>query len=129
MENMENLSVLLNVNNKKVVLGTSYLHPISEIFVHEAELEKAGFVGDVLVDGLLANGFASNRFAKVYFDGQHFDYFNSVEVVETENVSDEVLNAVYTWFKENPKVVDQNAILPNAQRWILKKGTLLKTLA
>lgn len=123
---MEQLSVLLNVNNEKVVLGTSYFHPISEIFAHEAELEKAGFVGDVLVDGLLANGFSENRFAKVYFDGKHFDYFNSVEVVETENVSVEVLNAVYTWFMEHESVVDANAILPNAQRYLLKKGKLIK---
>lgn len=123
---MEQLSVLLNANNENVVLGTSYLYPISEIFVHEAELEKAGFVGDVLVDGLLANGFSENRFAKVYFDGKHFDYVNSVDVVETKNVSVEVLNAVYTWFMEHEDVVDANAILPNAQRYLLKKGKLIK---
>lgn len=121
---MEQLSVLLNANNENVIVGTSYFHPISEIFIHEAELEKAGFVGDVLVDGLLANGFSENRFTKVYFDGKHFDYVNSVDVVE--NVSVEVLNAVYTWFMEHEDVVDANAILPNAQRYLLKKGKLIK---
>ena len=122
-------AVLLNAGNTSVLLGTNYIHPVEELDMYEEEFRNAAFKGYVLIDALLANGFTSNRFAKVYFDGQQFDYFNSVEVVETENVSDEVLNAVYTWFKENPKVVDQNAILPKAQRWILKKGILLKTLA
>lgn len=121
---MEQTSVLLNVNNVNVVLGTSYVHPISEIFVHEAELAKAGFVGDVLIDGLLANGFADNRFAKMYFDGEHFDYFNSVEVIK--DVNQDVLNAVYAWFMEHENVVDANAVLPNAQRYLLKKGKLIK---
>lgn len=122
-------AVLLNAGNTSVLLGTSYIHPVEDLPMYEEGFRNAAFKGYVLIDALLSNGFSSNRFVKVYFDGQHFDQLNRIEVVETENVSDEVLNAVYTWFKENPEVVDQNAILPNAQRWILKKGTLLKTVA
>lgn len=119
-------SVLLNVENSMVVIGASYHHPISSIFEHEQALRDAGFVGHVLIDGLLATGFASNRFLKMYFDGQHFEYMKDAEIIDAENVSKAQLNAIYNWFKDNVEFVEQNSILPNAQRYLLKKGLLLK---
>lgn len=119
-------SVLLNVENSMVVLGTSYHHPITSMFEHEQALRDAVFVGHVLIDGLLSTGFASNRFLKLYFDGQHFDYMKDAEIVDVENVSKDQLNTIYNWFKDNGEVVDNNAILPDAQRYLLKKGLLLK---
>ena len=119
-------SVLLKVENSMVVLGASYQHPISSIFEHEQSLRDAGFVGHVLIDGLLATGFASNRFLKMYFDGQHFEYMKDAEIVNVEHVSKAQLNAIYNWFKDNVEFVERNAILPNAQRYLLKKGLLLK---
>ncbi len=125
-------SVLLNVNvenkNSMVVLGTSYHHPISSIFEHEQALRDAGFVGPVLIDGLMSTGFASNRFLKMEFDGQHFDYMKEVEIVD--DVSKDQLKAIYNWFfdKENVKFLEYNAILPDSQKYILKKGLLLKWL-
>ena len=119
-------SVLLNVEKSMVVLGTSYHHPLSSIFEHEQALRDAGFVGPVLIDGLLATGFASNRFTTKHFDGQHFDYMKDAEIVDIKNVSKDQLNTIYNWFKDNGEVVDNNAILPNAQRYLLKKGLLLK---
>lgn len=120
-------AVLLNAGNTSVLLGTSYIHPVEDLPMYEEGFRNAAFKGYVLIDALLSNGFSSNRFVKVYFDGQHFDQLNSLEIVE--NVSDDVLKAVYSWFMANPNVVDANAVLPNAQRWILKKGTLLKAVA
>lgn len=117
-------SVLLNVENSMVVLGTSYDHPVSSIFVHEQALRDAGFVGHVLIDGLLATGFTSNRFLKMYFDGQHFEYMNA-EIVDVEQVSKAQLNVIYNWFKDNFEFVENNAILSNVQRYLLKRGLLL----
>ena len=118
-------SVLLNVENSMVVLGTSHHHPVSSIFEQEQALREAGFVGHVLIDGLLATGFASNRFLKMYFDGQHFDYMKDEEIVDVEQVSKAQLNAIYNWFKDNFEFVERNSILPNGQRYLLKRGLLL----
>lgn len=106
-----------------IILGTSYSHPISDIYQFVGELRDNNYRGDILLDALLSNGFSENRYAKIFFDGSKF--------IETDlsvvfKVSTEINNKVYTYFYENPDIVRNNANLPNAQKYLLTKGKLIK---
>ena len=59
-----------------VLVGHSFVHPISYLQEVEAFLRTNEFEGYILLDGLLSNGFSDNRFAKVFFDGKRFDMMN-----------------------------------------------------
>lgn len=106
-----------------VLIGLSYVHPIS--FVQEVEelLAVKGYEGYVLLDGLLSNGFSDNRFAKIYFNGISFD-MGDVQLVDY--VSDELNNSIYKYFKNNVTLTNGNNILPDSQIYLLKKGILIK---
>ena len=41
-------------------------------------------------------------------------------------VSKEIDNEIYGYFYENPDIVQANEILPNAQKYLLTKGKLIK---
>ena len=79
--------------------------------------------GDILIDSLLSTGFSSNRYLKIFFDGNKFNE-NDVDLVS--RVSKEIDNEIYRYFYENPDIVQANEILPNAQKYLLTKGKLIK---
>lgn len=103
-----------------VVLSTSYISPLGRLNEVEAYLSKVGYVGEVLFDLLMSNGFASNRILKMDFDGKKFNR-NLVTIVE--NLEADILKILYTFYFENPKYID-NSILPEAQKFILKRNLL-----
>lgn len=116
-----------------IVVGTSYVHPISQpdmVEVYKDCFENK-YQGPILIDAMLANGLtASNRFVKSDFDYLEFDpenptaqYFKDWEIVS--NVNSKLTDISYTFFKENSVFIDNNATLPNAQIYLLKKGLLL----
>jgi len=118
-------AVLLKTNGEfpYVILGTSYLHPIDDIYEFVNKLKEKQYVGDVLLDGLLSNGFSSKRYLKIYFNGREF---LDDDITTLSEVSKEVDDKIYTYFYENPELVKENQILPNAQKYLLTKGKLIK---
>lgn len=118
-------AVLLKTNGKfpYIILGTSYLHPIDDIYEFVNKLKENQYVGEVLLDGLLSNGFNSNRYLKIYFNGKEF-LDNDITTLSV--VPKEVDDKIYTYFYENPELVKENKILPNAQKYLLTKGKLIK---
>ena len=106
-----------------VIVGTSYLHPISDIYEFVSELSNRNYKGDILIDSLLSTGFSSNRYLKIFFDGNKFNE-NDVDLVS--RVSKEIDNEIYGYFYENPDIVQANEILPDAQKYLLTKGKLIK---
>ncbi|MFR1820591.1 MAG: type II toxin-antitoxin system RnlB family antitoxin [Lactococcus petauri] len=118
-------AIMIKTNSEfpYVIVGTSYLHPISDIYQFVSELTEKNYVGDILIDSLLSNGFSSNRYLKIFFDGKKF-IENNVHLVS--GVSREIDNKIYGYFCENPEVVETNEILPNSQKYLLTNGKLIK---
>ncbi|USI66519.1 MULTISPECIES: type II toxin-antitoxin system RnlB family antitoxin [Lactococcus] len=118
-------AVLLKTNGQfpYIILGTSYLHPIDDIYEFVNNLKENQYVGEVLLDALLSNGFNSNRYLKIYFNGKEF-IVNDIKTLSV--VPKEVDDKIYTYFYENPELIKENKILPNAQKYLLTKGKLIK---
>ncbi|MGC3748574.1 type II toxin-antitoxin system RnlB family antitoxin [Enterococcus faecalis] len=108
-----------------VLVGHSFVHPISYLQEVEAFLRTNEFEGYILLDGLLSNGFSDNRFAKVFFDGKRFDMMN-IDLVN--HVSDEVNNYLYSYYKDNKSLIENSSIIPNAQKYLLVNGLLIKEI-
>lgn len=110
-----------------VVVGTSYIHPFDELDDVEKELRERRYSGPVLMDALLRSGFTGNRRQVMQFNGEEFVYqYGENSISKVLEVSPQVDKAVYEYFVKNPDVLDKENMLPRAQRYLLKKGTLLK---
>ena len=59
-------------DERKLVLSTSYVSPLSSVFIISSELANESYQGEVLFDLLLSNGFSPNRFLSMQFDGTKF---------------------------------------------------------
>jgi hypothetical protein len=103
-----------------IVLSTSYRNPLEEISTIENEL-KNNFQGRVIFDLLLSNGCSSNRFLEAEFDGKHFKYtsFKPVDCV------DEIIKDIVSSFYQNNMDYVNESVLPNAYKFLVKKGTFL----
>lgn len=112
-----------NLEFQYVLVGHSYIHPISLVQEIEELLKNSGYVGEVLLDGLLSNGFSDKRFAKVFFDGASFDMLN-VELVEYP--SDDLDYFIYIYYMNNQDVIDDDNILAEYQKYLLKNGVIIK---
>lgn len=106
-----------------VIVSTSYANPLPHVFEIKDILLDSNFKGFILVDLLLSNGFNENRFLKVYFDGTNFDIFNSK--IES-HVSSRLLNDLYSFYIRKPELIENNNILPKAQKHLLLKGSLIR---
>lgn len=79
------------VNN--IVLSTSYISPIDDIFTLEEELRNKGFEGEIIFDLLLSNGATvNNRYLSIVFDGETLDIANAKvcdeDLIEIMRISD-----------------------------------------
>ncbi|ONN64049.1 hypothetical protein BTM36_24020 [Herbaspirillum sp. VT-16-41] len=77
----------LKSDSCKVVVATSYVSPLSQVYAIALELKSIGYQGDVIFDLVLSNGFSSNRFLKTDFDGEQLNIGKicvAWEVIETE---------------------------------------------
>lgn len=117
---MENF-VIQKINNKNecIVLSTSYVSPLDEIFELEEKLEEIKFKGNIIIDLLLCNGL-TNRFFKTFFDGEFID-FNSIKA--DEEVELEVKKISRNFYMKNLELVD-DSILPEAHKYIVKNGLI-----
>lgn len=108
-----------------VLVGHSFVHPISYLQEVEIFLRINEFEGYILLDGLLSNGFSNNRFVKVFFDGKRFDMMN-IDLVN--HVSDELNNYLYSYYRDNKSLIENSNIIPNAQKYLLVNGLLIKEI-
>lgn len=115
--------LLTNLEYEYILVGTSFRHPLH--FVNDAKkfLQENNFQGFVLIDALTSKGFASNRFMTVYFNGEKFDVINS-EV--TTDVSKELSDLLYEFYRDNYSLIENNQILSKPQKFLLRKGRLIK---
>ncbi|WP_130860432.1 type II toxin-antitoxin system RnlB family antitoxin [Gracilibacillus phocaeensis] len=107
-------------DNQLVVVSTSYISPLSKLFLIANELKSSQYKGELVFDLLLSNGFASNRFLKMEFDGQQV-ITQSVEVLP--DVSENLLKDIYKHFYEHPEYLE-NCILPDAQKYLIRNNLI-----
>ncbi|MEK5428290.1 type II toxin-antitoxin system RnlB family antitoxin [Cytobacillus sp. FSL R7-0680] len=110
----------LNNEYPYIVFSTSYINPLEEIEDIEKELNSQ-FQGKVLFDLLLSNGLTSNRFLEAEFDGRKFQYSSIKPVM---NLDDLIKNESIHFYRENHDLL-QNSVLPNAHKFLIKRGRLM----
>ncbi|WP_208402057.1 type II toxin-antitoxin system RnlB family antitoxin [Halalkalibacterium halodurans] len=110
----------LNNEYPYIVFSTSYINPLEDIEKIEEEMESE-FRGKVLFDLLLSNGLTSNRFLEAEFDGGKFQYTSIKPVGNLDNL---IKKESITFYRENIDLL-QNSVLPNAHKFLIKKGLLV----
>ncbi|WYP27182.1 type II toxin-antitoxin system RnlB family antitoxin [Alkalihalobacillus sp. FSL W8-0930] len=108
----------LKSDQRKIIVATSYVSPLSNIIEVENELKKSYYKGEILFDLLLSNGFAQNRFLKAVFDGEKIS-LNTLEI--SPKLCGSILDEIYTYFYENPKFINQSSLSEPQKQIILKK--------
>ncbi|WP_436864761.1 type II toxin-antitoxin system RnlB family antitoxin [Bacillus fungorum] len=111
-------------DGRKVVLSTSYVSPLSKVFLIANELAQQGYSGEVLFDLLLSNGFTNNRFLKMRFDGNKI-LPNTSEILS--ELSTDLLKEIYDFYHGHPEYVDKSS-LPDTQKYLLKNNLITNNL-
>lgn len=111
----------LKSDSRKVVVATSYVSPLSQLYAIAYELKSKGYKGEVIFDLVLSNGFASNRFLKTDFDGEHLN-IGKIEVLA--KLKSSILDELYTFFYEHPQYVKASS-LPEPQKYVLLNRVLV----
>ena len=114
---------LLNINQKYqyVVIATSYVNPIDELYNIEDDLRQQKFIGQVVFDLLLCNGITDNRYIEVYFNGSTFDISQSKTL---NDIDIEAKKTIYSFYISHINMLDYSS-LPKAQQFLLKKGVIM----
>lgn len=107
---------ILTINEKHVVVATSYVNPIDELYNIEDDLRQKEFVGEVTFDLLFCNGI-SNRYIEVHFNGDSFDVIKSRILA---NIDDDIKEAIYSFYMDN-KTILKDSSLSQAEQFLLKK--------
>lgn len=110
----------LKSDSCKVVVATSYVSPLSQVYAIANELKSIDYKGEVIFDLVLSNGFSSNRFLKTNFDG---DQLNIGKIEAFSKVKDNILDELYVFFYENPQFVKASS-LPEPQKYVLLNKVL-----
>ena len=111
-------------DERKLVLSTSYVSPLSSVFIISSELANESYQGEVLFDLLLSNGFSPNRFLSMQFDGTKFLPQTTKKV---EKISKELLKEIYAFYYEHTEYVVQSS-LPDVQKHLLKNNQIANNL-
>ena len=111
-------------DERKLVLSTSYVSPLSSVFIISSELANESYQGEVLFDLLLSNGFSPNRFLSMQFDGTKFLPQTTKKV---EKISKELLKEIYAFYYEHTEYVEQSS-LPDVQKHLLKNNQIANNL-
>lgn len=114
---------LLYINHKYkyVVVATSYVNPVDELYNIETDLRQQKFIGHVVFDLLLCNGITDNRYIEVYFNGNTFDIRQSKTL---NDIDIEAKKAVYAFYISHTNMLEYSN-LPKAQQFLLKKGVIM----
>ncbi|MGH0555548.1 type II toxin-antitoxin system RnlB family antitoxin [Bacillus pretiosus] len=110
----------LKSDSCKVVVATSYVSPLSQVYAIANELKSVDYKGEVIFDLVLSNGFSSNRFLKTDFDG---DQLNIGKIEAFSKVKDNILDELYVFFYEHPQFVKASS-LPEPQKYVLLNKVL-----
>ena len=110
----------LKSDSCKVVVATSYVSPLSQVYAIALELKSIGYQGDVIFDLVLSNGFSSNRFLKTDFDGEQLN-IGKIEVLP--KLKSNILDELYVFFYEHPQYVKASS-LPEPQKYVLLNKVL-----
>ncbi|MCW4359529.1 type II toxin-antitoxin system RnlB family antitoxin [Bacillus altitudinis] len=111
----------LKSDSRKVVIATSYVSPLSQVYAIAHELKSNGYKGEVIFDLLLSNGFSSNRFLKTDFDGEQLN-IGKIEVLS--KLKNDILDQLYVFFYEHPQYVKASS-LPEPQKYVLLNRALV----
>ena len=116
---MENF-MIKEINNKSeyIILSTSYISPLDELFDLEQELKMLNFKGEIIFDLLLCNGLNENRFLRGFFDGKYIDISN---ITIMSNVQDYIKKISKEFYINNSKLIDYS-VLPDSHKYIIKNG-------
>jgi hypothetical protein len=93
-----------------LILGTTYINPISCLSDIDEDLANTEFNGKVLFDLLLANGYSSNRFIEAHTEGHKVDR-SSMRVLCASSLDDSILNKIHCFYKSRPWLFEANQIL------------------
>lgn len=110
----------LKSDSCKVVVATSYVSPLSQVYAIALELKSIGYQGDVIFDLVLSNGLSSNRFLKTDFDGEQLN-IGKIEVLP--KLKSNILDELYVFFYEHPQYVKASS-LPEPQKYVLLNKVL-----
>jgi hypothetical protein len=111
----------LKSDSRKVVVATSYVSPLSQIYTIAHELKSIGYKGEVIFDLVLSNGFSSNRFLKTDFDGEQL---NIGKIKVLSKVKNNILDELYIFFYEHPQYIKASS-LPEPQKYALLNKALV----
>lgn len=116
---MENF-MIKEINNKSeyIILSTSYISPLDELYDLEQELKMLNFKGEIIFDLLLCNGLNENRFLKGFFDGQYIDISNITIMSNVQNYIKKISKEFYI---TNSQLIDYS-VLPDSHKYIIKNG-------
>lgn len=108
---------IVKIEEKYIVIATSYVNPIDELDHIAKELEVRKCYGDIIFDLLLCNGLNSNRFLSINFDGNKFNLF-SARKMRMENES--IIKGVTRYLIQKGYI--DNGILQHSQIYALKRN-------
>lgn len=120
MNNYEILTIK-NEKYKYVVLATSYMNPIDELYNIEDDLRQKEFVGEVMFDLLFCNGITNNRYLEVYFNGYSFDVIKS-RVLDDVDVA--IKETIYSFYISNKNMLEYSSLL-KAEQFLFKKKLIM----
>lgn len=116
---MENFMIKeIRNTSEYIVLSTSYISPLDELFDLEQELKMLNFKGEIIFDLLLCNGLNENRFLKGFFDG---DYIDIANITIIKNIENDIKKISEEFYINNSELVDYS-VLPDAHKYIIKNG-------
>jgi hypothetical protein len=118
---MENFKIKKIENKQKyIVLSTSYISPLDELFDLEEKLQMLEYKGTIIFDLLLCNGLEQNRFLEAFFDGNFIDISN---VSILNQVDEKIKEISRNFYKENLYALE-NSVLPDAHKYIIRNGLI-----
>lgn len=111
----------LKCDTRIVVIATSYVSPLTEIYSIAHELKSINYKGEIIFDLVLSNGFASNRFLKMSFNGEQLDVKN-VEILS--KLKSGILDELSLFFYHNPQYVRASSLSESQKEVLLDKFLL-----
>jgi hypothetical protein len=98
-----------------LVIGTTYVNPISSLSSLDKDLSKIGFDGKVVFDLLLSNGYSSNRFVEACTDGYKI-HLPSMKILGISSLDESILSRLHCFYKSHPYLLEANHILLDEEK-------------
>ena len=118
---MENFEIKkIETKQEYIVLSTSYMSPLDELFDLEEKLHQLEYKGIIVFDLLLCNGLEQNRFLETFFDGNFID-LSSISILD--QVDEKIEEISRSFYRENPHILE-NGILTDAHKYIIRNGLI-----